>query len=79
MGLHVQVALAGTLTVTGFLDPTGASVSKVFPAASVGQLIAPGNAKAFPTGCTMTLSVAADYNGGATAAGNVTVDYRAIT
>lgn len=75
--LHVQVALAGTLTITGFKKVDGTAVTKVYPIGSVGQLITPGNGFRLEAGCTMTLSVAND-GGSAGNLWNVRVGYRPI-
>lgn len=70
-GIFVQTALAGTLTVTGFFDPAGTAVSKIFPVGSVGYLLEFGADLQMDAGCAMTLSVAADSNNG-----NVVVAWR---
>lgn len=75
--LHVQVALVGTLTITGFKKVDGTAITKVYPIGSVGQLIAPGNGFRLEAGCTMTLSVAND-GGSASNLWNVRVGFRPI-
>ena len=73
--LHIQVALAGTLTITGLSKVDGTAITKVYPIATVGQQIAPGEAWECPAGCTMTLSVAND-GGSAGNLWNVRVGWR---
>jgi len=76
--LHVQVALVGTLTITGFTKVDGTTaITKVFPIGSVGQLITPGDCLRMETGCTMTLSVAND-GGSASNLWNIRVAWRPI-
>jgi len=71
MGIQIRAALTGTLTITGFTDPTGAAKSWVLPIGTVGQVLPPGNARRMESGCTMALSVAADGD-------FVVVDWRPI-
>lgn len=60
MGIQIRTALTGTLTITGFTNPDGTAASWVLPIGSVGMVLPPGNARRMESGCTMTLSVAAD-------------------
>ena len=62
---------AGTLTITGFVDPTGAAASLVIPVGAVGWAIQPGNARRLESGCTMTKSSASDDD-------KILVDWRPI-
>ena len=71
MGIQVRAALTGTLTIVGFTDPAGTPKNWVLPIGTVGQILPPGNARRLDTGCTMTLSVAADGD-------FVVVDWRPI-
>jgi hypothetical protein len=71
MGIQIRTALTGTLTITGFTDPAGAAKNWVLPIGTVGQVLPPGNARRLNSGCTMTLSVAADGD-------FVVVDWRPI-
>lgn len=71
MGVYIHTALAGTLTITGFVDPTGAAASLVIPVGAVGWAIQPGNARRLESGCTMTKSSASDDD-------KILVDWRPI-
>jgi hypothetical protein len=71
MGIQIRTALTGTLTIVGFTDPAGTAKNWVLPIGTVGQVLPPGNARRLESGCTMTLSVAADGD-------FVVVDWRPI-
>ncbi len=71
MGVYIHTALAGTLTITGFVDPTGTAASLVIPVGAVGWAIQPGNARRLESGCTMTKSSASDDD-------KILVDWRPI-
>ena len=70
-GIYANAALTGTLTITGFTDPTGTSANFVIPAGASGWVLAPGNARRMEAGCTVQKSSASDD-------GKVLVDWRPI-
>jgi len=71
MGVQINAALVGTLTITGFTDTSGAASSHVLPIGFVGSW-GFANAKRMETGCTMTKSSASDD-------GKIIVDWRPIS
>lgn len=70
MGIQVNAALVGTLTIVGLLDPTGTPANHVLPIGFVGAW-GNGNARRCETGLTVQKSSAADD-------GKIVIDYRAI-
>lgn len=71
MGLYINAALAGTLTITGFTDPSGSSSSFVIPVGASGWVLSPGSARRMESGCTMQKSSASDN-------GKILVEWRPI-
>jgi hypothetical protein len=61
--IWVSSATAGTITIAGFSTPTAAaslSTTMVIAAGATGNVLPEGIALAFPAGCNITLSTAAD-------------------
>jgi hypothetical protein len=71
MGLYINAALAGTLTITGFTYPAGSSSSFVIPVGASGWVLSPGSARRMEGGCTMQKSSASDN-------GKILVEWRPI-
>lgn len=71
MGVYINAALTGTLTITGFTYPDGSSASFVIPASATGWVLAPGTARRMESGCQMTKSSASDD-------GKILVEWRPI-